>query len=79
MRRLWRQESARLAFAQDVEIWQYKRPCLQPLAVRGDGPFGKVRSWYAQFYNPRSRAGEFHRKVNGVVTKVDRRGENAAA
>ncbi|MBC7491495.1 MAG: aromatic ring-hydroxylating dioxygenase subunit alpha [Novosphingobium sp.] len=53
------------AFAQDFEIWSNKRPCINPLMVRGDGPFDKLRVWYRQFYNPRARAGEFHARVNG--------------
>lgn len=53
------------AFAQDFEIWGNKRPCLNPLMVKGDGPFDKLRIWYKQFYNPRARAGEFHARVNG--------------
>jgi 3-ketosteroid 9alpha-monooxygenase subunit A len=67
------QESARLAFAQDVEIWQNKRACIRPLAIPGDGPIGKVRGWYWQFYNPRDKAGDFRRRVNGTVVKVDNR------
>ena len=53
------------AFAQDFEIWANKRPCINPMMVRGDGPFDKVRIWYRQFYNPRARAGEFQARVNG--------------
>ena len=44
----------------------YKRPCINPLQIPTDGPFHKGRIWYGQFYNPRARAAEFHRKVNGV-------------
>lgn len=53
------------AFAQDFEIWANKRPCLNPMMVKGDGPFDKVRIWYKQFFNPRARAGEFQARVNG--------------
>ncbi len=60
------QESSRLAFAQDFDIWGHKRPCINPLQIPTDGPFHKGRIWYGQFYNPRARASEFHRKVNGV-------------
>jgi 3-ketosteroid 9alpha-monooxygenase subunit A len=60
------QESSRLAFAQDFDIWAHKRPCINPLQIPTDGPFHKGRVWYGQFYNPRARAPEFHRKVNGV-------------
>jgi len=67
------QENSRLAFAQDVEIWANKRACIKPLAIPADGPFGKVRIWYSQFYNPRARAGEFHKRVNGQVVTIDTR------
>jgi 3-ketosteroid 9alpha-monooxygenase subunit A len=67
------QENSRLAFAQDVEIWANKRACVNPLAIPADGPFGKVRIWYSQFYNPRDRAGDVHRRVNGLVVTVDTR------
>jgi 3-ketosteroid 9alpha-monooxygenase subunit A len=58
------------AFGQDFEIWSNKRPCFNPMMVKGDGPFDKLRIWYKQFYNPRARAGEFQARVNGnYVTK----------
>lgn len=56
------------AFAQDFEIWANKRPCINPMMVRGDGPFDKVRVWYRQFYNPRAKAKSYQDKVNGRVT-----------
>ena len=54
------------AFAQDFEIWGNKRPCINPMMVKGDGPFDKVRIWYRQFYNPRARAAEFQKRVDGT-------------
>lgn len=59
------QETSRLALAQDVEIWANKRPSLNILQIPADGPFGKVRTWYRQFYNPRSQAGMFGSRGNG--------------
>jgi len=59
------QASSLDAFAQDFEIWGAKRPCLNPLAVAGDGAFGKVRQWYKQFYNPRAQEAKFHALANG--------------
>lgn len=44
------------AFSQDFEIWTHKRPCLSPWAVRTDGSFAHVRTWYRQFYNERAKA-----------------------
>jgi 3-ketosteroid 9alpha-monooxygenase subunit A len=55
-----------MAFGQDFEIWSNKRPCINPMMVKGDGPFDKLRIWYKQFYNPRARAAEFQTRVNGT-------------
>ncbi|AGH50596.1 MULTISPECIES: Rieske 2Fe-2S domain-containing protein [Sphingomonadales] len=55
------------AFSQDFEVWANKRPCFNPMAVLGDGPIGKLRIWYRQFYNPRARAQEFRARVNGTI------------
>lgn len=64
------QEGSRLAFNQDFDVWAAKRPCIQPMQVVGDGPFGKVRTWYKQFYNPRADAKTYQDSVNGsYVTK----------
>ncbi len=62
------QESALLAFAQDLEVWAAKRPCTQVLQIRSDGPYHKARAWYQQFYNPRAGASERHAKVDGTYT-----------
>lgn len=59
------QQASLEAFSQDFEIWANKRPCINPMMVKGDGPFDKLRIWYKQFYNPRARAGEFHARANG--------------
>ena len=59
------QQASLRAFSQDFEIWANKRPCLNPMMVKGDGPFDKLRLWYRQFYNPRARALEFRKRVNG--------------
>jgi 3-ketosteroid 9alpha-monooxygenase subunit A len=73
------QEGSRLAFAQDVEIWANKRACINPLAIPADGPFGKVRQWHWQFYQPRAKARELHKKLNGVVVTFDKRPGHKAA
>jgi 3-ketosteroid 9alpha-monooxygenase subunit A len=62
------QEAALLAFAQDFEVWSAKRPCTQVLQILSDGPYGKLRTWYKQFYNPRAEANEWHAKVDGTHT-----------
>ena len=37
-------------FLEDVAIWEHKVYRKSPLLVRNDGPIGKVRRWYGQFY-----------------------------
>ena len=59
------QESARLAFAQDFEVWSNKAPCLNGLFIPSDGPFMKARIWYKQFYNPRAMKNEFLEQCEG--------------
>jgi len=60
------QESSRLAFAQDFEIWGSKQPCIQVMQITSDGPFHKARAWYKQFYNPRTLVEKMQTKANGV-------------
>ena len=62
------QESSRLAFLQDFEVWAAKAPAFRILQIRGDGPFHKAREWYRQFYNPRSEAQGRQEKLNGRYT-----------
>jgi 3-ketosteroid 9alpha-monooxygenase subunit A len=60
------QESSRLAFAQDFEVWTNKGPCLNGLFIPSDGPFMKVRVWYKQFYNPRATKQEYIDQCEGM-------------
>jgi len=73
------QEGSRLAFAQDVEIWANKKACFNPMVVPNDGPYGKVRTWYRQFYNPRASAPESHKRTNGIAVTIDKRKSEQAA
>ncbi len=59
------QESSRLAFAQDFEVWTQKAPCLNGMFIPSDGPFMKARIWYKQFYNPRAMKQEFLDQCEG--------------
>ena len=72
-------EAGLAAFAQDFELWKYKEAAISILQVPDDGPFHKERIWYKQFYNPRERAHEFHKRVNGVHVSMDRRRDAAQA
>lgn len=65
------QEMLRLGLVQDIEIWANKKPCINPLAVPMDGPYGKLRLWYKQFFNPRDQAAEIHKRLNGEVVTLD--------
>lgn len=60
------QESSRLAFLQDFEVWESKAPILKIMQIKSDGPFNKVREWYRQFYNPRDQLAQRHAKTNGI-------------
>lgn len=63
-------EAGLAAFAQDFELWQHKEPAINILQIPDDGPFHKERIWYKQFFNPRARAGEFQKRVNGMHVTV---------
>lgn len=67
------QDTSLDAFAQDFEVWQHKEPALSIMQIPDDGPFHKERIWYRQFYNPRDKAAEIQRRVNGVNTTIDKR------
>lgn len=60
------QESSRLAFLQDFEVWESKAPILKIMQIKSDGPFSKVREWYRQFYNPREEIADRQCKLNGT-------------
>ena len=59
------QAGALAAFAADFDVWRYKRPAIRIMQLRKDGPFRTLRKWYAQFYDQRSKAGDYHAQVNG--------------
>jgi 3-ketosteroid 9alpha-monooxygenase subunit A len=59
-------ESSRLAFLQDFEVWGNKRPALTIMQLPADGPFHKARIWYKQFYHPRSETRRILAPVEGV-------------
>jgi 3-ketosteroid 9alpha-monooxygenase subunit A len=46
-------ELGKVAFFQDVKIWENKNPAPNPLLVANDGPILQARAWYAQFFRPR--------------------------
>ncbi|MFA5494328.1 MAG: Rieske 2Fe-2S domain-containing protein [Porticoccaceae bacterium] len=58
---------SRLAFEQDLHIFQRKKPSLRPVEIPGDPPFRRYRQWYGQFYRPRSETAANQGKANGVV------------
>ena len=74
------QRASRDALGQDVEIWANKAPCFHPMQIPADGPYGKVRLWYSQFYHPRAKAAAIHQRIDGqVVTFGERRSVERAA
>jgi 3-ketosteroid 9alpha-monooxygenase subunit A len=46
-------ENLRLGFHEDIAIWENKVYRESPRLVDGDGPIGKLRAWYKQFYRGR--------------------------
>lgn len=51
---------------QDGEIWANKKPATRILQLSTDGPFRVGRTWYRQFFNPRSSAEEILAPVAGL-------------
>jgi len=49
------------------------------MVVPNDGPYGKVRQWYKQFYNPRDKAPDSHTRTNGLHVTLDKRSSSVAA
>ncbi len=45
-------DNLRVGFHEDVRIWENKRWREPPVLAAGDGPIGKLRRWYQQFYEP---------------------------
>ena len=43
-------ENLRLGFHEDISIWEHKLYRDIPRLVEGDGPVGRLRRWYGQFY-----------------------------
>jgi 3-ketosteroid 9alpha-monooxygenase subunit A len=50
----------------DAEVWATKRPALTVMQLPSDGPFGQSRIWYSQFYNPRAKAAQIVKRVEGT-------------
>jgi 3-ketosteroid 9alpha-monooxygenase subunit A len=53
------------AFAQDFDLWMHKLPASRVLQLPDDGPYHRLRQWNRQFYNPRARAAELTRGLDG--------------
>ncbi len=60
-------ENLRLGFHEDIAIWEHKVFREVPRLVEGDGPLGKLRRWYQQFYRPVETAPAADRQEAGHV------------
>jgi 3-ketosteroid 9alpha-monooxygenase subunit A len=49
-------ENLRLGFHEDIAIWEHKVFRDRPQLVAEDGPVGRLRAWYRQFYRPVAEA-----------------------
>ena len=65
------QGTMRDGLAQDLEIWENKEPCFQVMQIPFDGPYGRVRQWYKQFYNPRGMSKTLQQKTDGRVVTLE--------
>lgn len=45
-------DNLRLGFHEDIAIWEHKVFRDRPQLVAEDGPVGRLRAWYRQFYEP---------------------------
>jgi 3-ketosteroid 9alpha-monooxygenase subunit A len=45
-----------IGFREDIQIWENKCYRVRPRLVAEDGPLGRMRQWYRQFYTPRAEA-----------------------
>jgi len=61
------QAVSRTAFVQDFEIWANKLPARSIMMLPSDGPFGKGRRWYSQFYEPAAKAAIIRQELAGSV------------
>ena len=43
-------ENLSKGFQEDIDIWMEKKYLANPVLCAGDGPFIKLRKWYAQFF-----------------------------
>jgi len=59
------QQAVLAALAQDFDIWANKVPALTIKALPNERNFALGRTWYRQFYNPRSTAHEYQLKIQG--------------
>ncbi len=41
-------------YHEDIQIWEHKTYNERPILAPGDGPIGKLRRWYSQFFVPRA-------------------------
>lgn len=51
-------ENLTVGFLEDVQIWENKVYRDTPMLCAGDGPIGKLRRWYAQFFDEQREAAE---------------------
>tara|TARA_R110001599_G_scaffold353459_2_gene592798 strand:- start:48254 stop:49342 length:1089 start_codon:yes stop_codon:yes gene_type:complete len=60
------QAGALVAFGADFNVWKHKRPALQIMQLKTDGPFRIGRKWYSQFYDTPEGAAATRAEVNGI-------------
>lgn len=53
------------AFSQDFEIWSNKKAATRIMGIPTERNFQLGRTWYRQFYNPRSEEARFYKLASG--------------
>ena len=60
------QAGALEAFGADFNVWQNKRPALNIMQLKTDGPFRTGRKWFSQWFESPENVAGIQAQVNGI-------------
>ena len=55
------------SLASDFAVWKHKGSAIRVLQLKSDGPFGRGRQWYKQFFQDDESAAATRQAVNGIA------------
>ena len=61
------QAGALESLASDFAVWKHKGSAIRVLQLKSDGPFGRGRQWYKQFFQDDESAAATRQAVNGIA------------